>query len=475
VGLSVSGIITAYERMKDTKMQTLYQYLRSKGLASRNGIRQESVQKLTRIKIEKVARELDAICLEKSGHRKIPTFKHFASLALGGSREECVALRCRQEKLDALSRFAVMYSDRVFIKSFITDSCDSGSAPIDVLRQGFYDDLQLMWLIRHLIESGDISFIPSFGCICRNCMCEEFGVDLEQQKRLDTLHGKLANDFLRETSLTIVRVGKETFGVEQRGPELYFPHGFQGKILDAIPKPLERRPNILKKFLRDGVITVSRTLQRELGQHKAMAKTVVANILYGLIAADSYEAPLVTHNPLHISCLNELTGDAKLVDRNNIAYEVLTSHVPFLPDISLKNLLKLRYREKECFILYRAALNRTIHGFKCSGSGFPRHNAKELYGDVLAPELARMDRKVKQATKDLRTTAGRSVVSTVGAISFGLYAGVINPSAASIVAVIGLAKVASDIVKVMATGDGEKAIANEGMYFLWKTKQLAGK
>lgn len=457
-------------------MQTLYQYLRSKGLASINGIRQESVQKLTRIKIEKVARELDAIFLEKSGHRRIPIFRHFASLALGGSREECLLLECRQKKLDSLSRFSVMYSDRVFIKSFITDSCISSSTPIDVLRHGFYDDLQLLWFIRPLIESGDIGFIPALGCICRNCICEKFGVDLGQIKRLDGLYRKLANDFLGKTTLTTIkRFDDNTFGIEQRGPEPYFPHGFQGRILDELPKPLGRRPNILKKLLRDGKMAVSRSLQKELGAHKAMASDVVNNTLYGLIAANSYEAPLVTHNPLHISCLNELTGDAKLVDRNNIAYEVLTSHVPFLPDISLKNLLKLRYREKECFILYRAALNRTINEFKCSGSGFTKHNAKELYGDVLAPELARMDRKVKQATKDLRTTAGRAVVSTVGAISFGLYAGVINPSAAPIVAGIGLAKVASDIVKVMATGDGEKAIANEGMYFLWKTKQLAGK
>lgn len=456
-------------------MQTLYQYLRSKGLASRNGIRQESVQKLTHIKIDNVARELDGICLEKSDRRRIPTFKHFASLALGGGREECMELTCRQKKLDALSRFAIMYSDRVFIKSFITDSCNSGSTPIDILRQGFYDDLQLLWLIRPLIESGDISFIPSFGCICSNCMCEKFGVDLEQQKRVDGLYRKLANDFLGETSLTIRWIGKETFSVEQRGPESYFPHGFQGKILDELPKPLGRRPNILKKLLRDGKITASHTLQKELGVHREMAGDVVRNTLYGLIAANSYEASLLTHNPLHISCLNELSGDAKLVDRNSIAFEALTSHVPFLPDISLKNLLKLRSREKECFILYRAALNRTINEFKRSGSGFTKHNAKELYSDVLAPELARMDRKVKQAAKGLRTTAGRAVTGTVGAISFGLCAGVINPSAVPIVAVIGLAKVASDIVKVMAIGDGEKAIENEGMYFLWKTKQLAGK
>lgn len=456
-------------------MQTLYQYLRSKGLASRNGIRQESVQKLTHIKIENVARELNGICLEKSGRRRIPTFKHFASLALGGSREECTVLKCRQKKLDALSRFAIMYSDRVFIKSFITDSCDSGSTPINVLRNGFHDDLQLLWLIRPLIESGDISFIPALGCICRNCICEKFGVDLEQIKRLDGLHRKLANDFLEKTSLTIRRNDNEIFGIGQKGPEPYFPHGFQGQILTGLPKPLRRRPNILKKLLRDGKITASHTLQKELGVHREMAGRIVNNTLYGLIAANSYEAPLLTHNPLHISCLNELSGDAKLVDRNSIAFEALTSHVPFLPDISLKNLLKLRYREKECFILYRAALNRTINEFKCSGSGFTKHNAKELYDDVLAPELVRMDRKVKQATKDLRTTAGRAVVSTVGAISFGLYASIINPSAVPIVAAIGLAKVASDIVKIMATGDGEKAIANEGMYFLWKTKQLAGK
>ena len=58
----------------------------------------------------------------------------------------------KKEEKDALSRFAIMYSDRVFIRSFITDSCDSGSTPIDVLGHGFYDDLQLLWLISPLIE-----------------------------------------------------------------------------------------------------------------------------------------------------------------------------------------------------------------------------------------------------------------------------------------------------------------------------------
>lgn len=457
-------------------MQTLYQYLRSKGLASRNGIRQESVQKLTHTKIENVARELDDICLEKTGRRRIPTFKHFASLALGGSRDECTNLKCRQKRLDSLSRFSVMYSDRVFIRSFIIAHRISSSKPIDVLRHGFYDDLQLLWFIRPLIESGDIGFIPAFGCLCKNCICEKFGVDLWQIKRLDSIRRKLANDFLgKTTSTTIKRHDDNIFTIEQQGSEPYFPHGFQGKFLPRLPKPLVRRPNILKKLLRDGKIRASNTLQKELGMHMELAEKVVNNTLYGLFAANAYEAPLLTHNPLHISCLNGLSGDAKIVERNSIAFETLTSHVPFLPDISLKNLLKLRCREKECFILYRAALNKAINEFKCSGSGFTKQTAKELYGDILAPELARMDRKVKQAAKGLRTTAGRAVVSTVGAISFGLYTGIINPSVAPIVAGIGLAKVASDIVKVMATGDGEKAIANEDMYFLWKTMQLAGK
>ena len=121
---------------------------------------------------------------------------------------------------------------------------------------------------------------------------------------------QLVNEFLDKTSLTIRRNDDEIFGIGQKGPEPYFPHGFQGRVLNALPKPLERRPNILKKLLRDGKITASHTLQKELCVHREMAGNVVNNTLYGLIAANSYEAPLLTHNPLHISCLNELSGDA---------------------------------------------------------------------------------------------------------------------------------------------------------------------
>lgn len=452
-------------------MQTITQYLRSKGLASNRGIREQGVQKLTRLEIVNVSEELNDICLKMSEKQRNVPFKHFASMALGGSREECAHLRCRMNKLDELSRFAVMYSDRVLIRSFISDCSeanDSGN-----LGPKFFDDLQLLWHIKPLIEAGDVSLVPSFGCLCHKCICEDNNLD---SKNINILLRKLENEYLDNTSLAVVRGCDNKISVIQRGSELYFPHGFLARQVDGLPSSLKKRPRVLNSLMRNGMIEPSLTLQREISEHKRMASIVIRNILYGLVAADSHAAPFVTHNPLHISCLNELAGSSEIADRNNIAFETLTSEVPFLPDISIRNLLRLRSREKESFILYRAALNKAIDEFRSGGDSFTKHDAKQLYGDVLAPELARMDRKVKQASKDLRTTARRAVAGTVGAISFGLCTGLVSaetsPTAIGIGAGIGLAKVASDIVKVMSAGDGKKSVANDDMYFLWKTKQL---
>lgn len=455
-------------------MQSIYHYLRAKGLASNRGISESNVQKLTRLDIVNISQELNDICLNTSKNKKDIPFKHYASLSLGGGGEECVHIECRLKKLESLSRFAVMYSDRVLIRSFVGDCSKSEDKTIESLGFKFFNDLQLLWHIRPLIESGDIALTHSMGCICNKCICERFQLEMKTLKKLNVLEKKLAQKYFENTSLSIKLFNARKLWIEQKGPSPYFPHGIQGVELDYIPEQLKKRPRILKRLLTNKKIITSKTLQKEIGAHKDMALRAIHNVLYGLIAANYYKAPFVTHNPLHISCLNELADGRDVPERNNIAFETLTAEVPFLSDVSIRNLLRLRSREKDSFILYRKALNKTIDEFR-NGNASTIKDAKQLYGDILAPELARMDRKVKLAAKDLRTTAIRSVTGTVGAISFGLCTGLIKPAAAPIITAIGLGKVASDIVKVMACGDGEKSITNEDMYFLWKTKQISQK
>lgn len=202
-----------------------------------------------------------------------------------------------------------------------------------------------------------------------------------------------------------------------------------------------------------------------------MANKVTQNICYELAANKTLGTSFVTHNPLHISVLEMLTNDSEIERCNKIAFENLTTNIPFLSDVSVRNLLKLRQREQESFVVFRTALNEAIVEFANRRKEFTRNTACELYGDVIAPRLAKLDRRVRKAKTDLVSTATRSVIGTIGALSFGLYTGLVDAKVGAIAAAIGLAKFASDIQKVLSVGDAEKTIQEDELYFLWKVKK----
>ncbi len=160
--------------------------------------------------------------------------------------------------------------------------------------------------------------------------------------------------------------------------------------------------------------------------------------------------------------------------KNLIALNHLSSIVPFVEDVPMKNLLKLRRREKEAFISYRKALNVAIDNFGGIADTFTERDAKELHADVINPKLIDLERKVKAAKRDLIKKPFRSLSSVVGGISFGLLTGLITPDIAAIAKTIGLVKFGSDtIMQAIALGDKEDAIKSDHFYFLWKLKQRA--
>jgi hypothetical protein len=150
----------------------------------------------------------------------------------------------------------------------------------------------------------------------------------------------------------------------------------------------------------------------------------------------------------------------------------LSSIVPFIEDVALADIMKLRKREEESFISYRQALNKAIDTFRSSGDDFTVHDAQALHADVIAPSLATLDRSVEEAKKDLISKPFRSLAGIVGVISFGMLTGLVPPDIAPLAKTIGLIKFAGDLVKdTMAVGDKERVIRNDQFYFLWKLKK----
>ena len=215
-----------------------------------------------------------------------------------------------------------------------------------------------------------------------------------------------------------------------------------------------------------------KTLVKDLGLHIEYAHDIVTNAIFGLATSNCLNTTFLTDNDLHIHFLNSLHSIFEISRRNLIAEKYLTSIVPFLEDIELKNIIKLRRREAEAFILYRKALNDAIDSFISYSGSFSEKDAQSLYADVIAPSLAQLDTKIKKAKRDLVSKPLRSLTGIVGVISFGLLTGLVPSDISEIVKALGLLKFGSDFIKdTMAFGDTDKSIRGDQFYFLWKVKK----
>ena len=91
------------------------------------------------------------------------------------------------------------------------------------------------------------------------------------------------------------------------------------------------------------------------------------------------------------------------------------------------------------------ALNKAIDDVRAQRSNFSERDARLIYTDVVAPELARLDRAVKTARRETLKDVGRSIAGWSAAISFGMYTGLLPEQLLLAAKALGLTKVLADI------------------------------
>lgn len=286
---------------------------------------------------------------------------------------------------------------------------------------------------------------------------------------------RLAQDYLDNTQMSFEHNRDELF-LRLYGSEPYYDHNGIDLCGPENYRVLDLLPAIKQKLERNQTVRVSKKLQRNFGLHDSFADDIIQNLFYELITSRFLNTTILTNNPLHVSVLRNITASKEVNDRNLIAFKYLTTIVPFVNDIALRDILTLRNREKEAFVVFRHALNQAIDEFRNSRLSFSESDATQLYSDVILPKLSLLNRQVKLAKKDLIEKPLKSIVATGVMISFGLYSGIMPTELSEMVKLYGLSKIMFDLLNnLMEIGDSIKSIRNDQMFFLWKIKNLADK
>lgn len=458
-------------------MKKVFEFVKSYDLVTKKGVNSKRISNLTEAKIigfaEKISAKIESsvVPIAKS------SFTHTASTSLGGGTQGCFHLNCRLSKLDQLARFALLYSDGVFIENYFLGykpfykngvSLDS-QFELNMMKYKFGADLYLLKYIQPLLEKGIISFAPTKFHFCKGCFAEFNERNKLNRKILSDRVKTLSNDYLEKMTISCKKKDG-VYSIKIDAPKLNFEHA-KFQIAEQLPAQIEKKPRIAQKIKNGKEVFLSKSLSKELGYHNKLARDVLYEINNDLMMAFVYGTAFLTNSEVHFSTLQTIQ-DNDSVRKNNIVLKHLTSMVPFVEELDIKNILKLRSREKDSFVNFRATLSKVINETRQSQSSFTERNAREIYDEILKPELNRLEKKIKRAKRDLISQTARSLVASVGAISFGFYTGFL-PELSMLAKAAGIVLAKDVIQKTMATGDSDASIENEDLYFLWRMGKIS--
>lgn len=231
---------------------------------------------------------------------------------------------------------------------------------------------------------------------------------------------------------------------------------------------------IIKKS-KDGIeIPLSHNMVRKLEFDKYLANEVMSNIIFELATSLCLGTTFLTERDLDIQLLKQLSTDPAIEQRNQLLQKYLTCIVPFIDSVSPVDLIKLRQKEGESFILFQNALTKALEEYREKNTEITVRHAKAIYGDIIQPQLSRLDAKVNSAKRKLIKQTFAEVEGWAAAISIGLYAGLLPSGMAAAATALGLTKVFAELTqKVLANREYEEEIRQDQMYFLWKVKELS--
>jgi hypothetical protein len=459
-----------------TDVAPLFEFLENAALIRGSRIDKRRVLRLSPGQLSDIGAQAASLTRVEYLPHELGSMTHSATLSLGGGTKPCVDVDCRLRRVDQLAQFAAFYSDRVYIHNFLSNhehQPHSGYIPsLEKRRNTLLDDLEVLLRLRPLIEAGLIVPVSGTEEACPLCVARgAFGADAD--RRLLRERKQLAKRFFRELTIALQR-SKRRWKLICRVSEELSEHGNTVVSYDAPPEPLDQMPRILQRALDGEVVPLSRRVSHKLNRHEAFASDIFSSVVFEMTVSQILHTSYLSEAALPIQILSAVSGDRDLARRNSILHKYLTSMVPFLGDASPAAIVRLRQREEESFLTYRQALNKAIDDVRAQRANLKESDARAIYSDVVAPGLARLDRAVRAAKRDLLKELGRSVIVWAGAITFGIYTGLLPAELLGAAKALGLTKILADIgqtaAKLASTRD---AIKKEDHYFLWRVRQIS--
>jgi hypothetical protein len=187
-------------------MNQLFEILSQNDLIKNNKVNDEKIKGMSTTQILDITEETLAVTSMESTKPDKSIFSHSASVSLAGGRFPCDAIDCRSKHVRELAQFSAFYSDRVYIRNFLSDYTshnfiETYEAEEDGVKNSFKNDLILLLYLKPLIVSGNIVPVtpPNY---CVHCLLKRYLGDIDGEQRYYEVQRDLFEQYGKEVEYT---------------------------------------------------------------------------------------------------------------------------------------------------------------------------------------------------------------------------------------------------------------------------------
>lgn len=414
---------------------------------------QEQLEKLPEDRVYALVNELEESIkpeLDITQDGTTLPFNFVASASLRGD-SGCSSLRCHKRKTQMVARYAGLFCDSVVLPLRVYPPHKDPDIK-DHQRYLLTFVLSVLEL-RPLIESGIITLVPSKLDFCPFCHPEIVPAApsiFEAAQQLETRH------FSQFGLSKVTRHG--IVGLRLDGPEEYIEHGttwyYPVKDAAGLPDGPLSEQELRKRGLVDAIF-------------KQIANDVVLEEIYGV----RFNARYLTDRPGEAELLSALNAQDQLAARTASLCANLAHRVPLLSEIPLERIVRIRREDYTAFENYRVTLQKIIKDYVATKHVIGDNEAKELYADILEPEILKMEVQAQSERNAALKKSAVKIGSTFLAVGLGVYGGLVPHQWAEIFKAVGGFALVKEVAETLASMPGTATVRNHNLFFLLRLKQ----
>ncbi|MGA7402598.1 MAG: hypothetical protein WBW38_21445 [Candidatus Sulfotelmatobacter sp.] len=153
----------------------------------------------------------------------------------------------------------------------------------------------------------------------------------------------------------------------------------------------------------------------------------------------------------------------------------LAHAVPLLEDLPIRTILRVQAAEYDAFLQYRVTLNKIVGDYIKQRRVVARKEAKEIYSDVLLPEILKLNSEAKAVRRSAVKRAAAKTLIAAGVVGVGVFSGFLPPQLAEVIKAVGGIGLARELGEAFASIEkNPEQIRNSNFYFLLRLSQEAG-